>query len=68
MSVMVVIVDLNIFILETMSNDRNVFRVSVCGSGIQQKNVDIKFSAQNTFLEKPSSGTLNIEIMESQII
>ena len=32
------------------------------------KNVDIKFSAHDAFLEKPSSGTLKIEILESQII
>jgi len=29
---------------------------------LKSKNVDIKFSAQNAFLEEPSSGTLNIEI------
>ena len=32
------------------------------------KNVDIKFSAHDAFLEWPSSSTLNIEILESQII
>jgi hypothetical protein len=32
------------------------------------KDVNIKFSAHDAFLEKPSSGTLNIEIFESQII
>ena len=32
------------------------------------KNVDIKFVAHDTFLEQPSSGTLNIVILESQII
>ena len=32
------------------------------------KNVDIKFGAHDTFLEQPSSGTLNIVILESQII
>jgi len=32
------------------------------------KNVDIKFSAQDAFLEYPSSGTLKIERLESQII
>jgi hypothetical protein len=32
------------------------------------KNVDIKFSAHDTFLEKPSSGTLKIERLESGII
>jgi len=35
---------------------------------VDNKNVDVKFSAQNQFLESPSSGTLNIEILESQII
>ena len=32
------------------------------------KDVDIKLSAHDAFLEKPSSGTLKIEILESQII
>jgi hypothetical protein len=32
------------------------------------KNVDIKLSTHNTFLEKPSSGTLKIERLESEII
>ena len=32
------------------------------------KIVDIKFSAHDTFLEKPSSGTLKIERLESGII
>jgi hypothetical protein len=32
------------------------------------KNVDIKFSAHDMFLEQPSSGTLEIEKLESQII
>jgi hypothetical protein len=32
------------------------------------KNVDIKFSAHDAFLELPSSGTLKIERWESQII
>ena len=32
------------------------------------KIVDIKFSAHDTFLEKPSSGTLKIERLESEII
>jgi hypothetical protein len=32
------------------------------------KNVDIKFSAHDAFLESPSSGTLKIERLESQII
>ena len=32
------------------------------------KNVDIKYSAHNTYLEWPSSGTINIERLESQII
>jgi hypothetical protein len=34
----------------------------------KNKNVDIKFSAHDAFLEKPSSGTLKIEILGSQII
>jgi hypothetical protein len=42
--------------------------VQYCSRGFSHKNVDIKFSGHNTFLEKPSSGTLNIEILESQII
>ena len=29
-----------------------------------EKNVDIKISAHDTFLEKPSSGTFNIERLE----
>ena len=32
------------------------------------KNEDIKFSAQDTFLEEPSSCTLEAKIFESQII
>ena len=32
------------------------------------KNVDIKFTAHDAFPLQPSSGTLNIEIMQSQII
>ena len=32
------------------------------------KNVDIKLSAHDTFLEQPSSGTLKIEKLENQII
>ena len=31
---------------------------------VYNKNIDIKFNAHNTFLEKPSSGTVNIEILE----
>jgi hypothetical protein len=34
----------------------------------ENKNVDVKFSAHDTFLELPSSGTLKIERLESQII
>ena len=32
------------------------------------KNVNIKFRTHDAFLEKPSSGTLNIERLESQVI
>lgn len=32
------------------------------------KNVDIKFSPHDAFLWKPSSGTLKLQILESQII
>ena len=32
------------------------------------KNVDIKFSAHDAFLEYPSSGTLNIKKLESELI
>jgi hypothetical protein len=32
------------------------------------KNVDIKFSTNDTFLEKLSSGTLKFKIFESQMI
>ena len=32
------------------------------------KNVDIKLSTNNAFLESPSSGTLKVERLESQII
>jgi hypothetical protein len=35
---------------------------------INNKNVNIKFSARGTFLEKPSSGTLKAKILENQII
>jgi len=34
----------------------------------QNKYVDIKFSVHNEFLEEPSSGTLKIAILESQLI
>ena len=34
----------------------------------KKKKVDIKFSAHDAFLESPSSGTLKIERLESQII
>ena len=34
----------------------------------RNKNVDIKFSAHDVFLELPASGTLKIERFESQII
>jgi hypothetical protein len=37
-------------------------------SFIINKNVNIKFSVHDTFLKQPSSGTLNIKILESQII
>jgi hypothetical protein len=48
----------------------------VCGSmrkvircySIVNKNVDVNFSADDGFLEQPSSGTLKSEILESQII
>jgi hypothetical protein len=39
-------------------------KLEIAGS----KNVDIKFSAHNPFLEESSSGTLKIERLESQII
>jgi len=39
-----------------------------CFSLTKNKNVDIKFSAHDTFLEEPSLGTLKIERLESQII
>jgi hypothetical protein len=35
---------------------------------IWNKNVDIKFSVHDKFLEWSSSGTLKIEILESEII
>ena len=38
------------------------------GSSVNDKIVDIKFSAHDTFLEYPSSGILNIEILESPMI
>jgi len=31
------------------------------------KNIDIKFSWHDVFLEEPSSGTLKVKIFESQI-
>jgi hypothetical protein len=34
----------------------------------QNKNVGIKFSAHDTFLDYPSSGTLKVERLENQII
>ena len=34
----------------------------------RNKNVDIKFSVHNMFLEQPLSGTLKIDRLESQII
>ena len=35
---------------------------------LHYENVDIKFSAHNAFLEKPSSGKLKTERLESQVI
>ena len=35
---------------------------------ICNKNVDIKLSVHNTILEQPSSGTLKVKRLESQII
>ena len=32
------------------------------------ENLDIKYSAHDLFLQKPSSGTLKLKIFESQII
>jgi hypothetical protein len=32
------------------------------------KNVDMKYSAHDTFVEQPSPGTLKIDRLESQII
>ena len=37
-------------------------------SYIYNKNVDIKFSAHDAFLENPSTGTLQIEILDCKII
>jgi hypothetical protein len=37
-------------------------------TNICNKNVDIKLSVHNTILEQPSSGTLKVERLESQII
>jgi hypothetical protein len=37
------------------------------GEALVGMNVDIKFSAHDAFMEGPSSGTLKIERMESQI-
>jgi hypothetical protein len=34
----------------------------------RNKNVDIEFSAHDAFLTEPSSGTLNVKRLESQII
>ena len=38
-----------------------------CRPSDSNKNVDVKFSAHDAFLELPSSGTLKIERLESQI-
>jgi hypothetical protein len=48
---------------------RNQFISGVnCFRYLLNKTVDIQFSAHDTFREYPSSGTLNIEILESQIM
>jgi len=37
-------------------------------TNLLNKNVDIKFSAHDTFLEKPLPGTVKIKRLESHII
>jgi hypothetical protein len=45
---------------------RNLLCLEICLNKLFQqkrnKNVDIKFSAQDTFLEQPSSGTTKVKI------
>ena len=51
----------------TLTGDReNPIRINIQSEC--NENVDIKFSAHDSFLEQPSSGTLNVERLESQII
>ena len=45
-----------------------VVEIMKCHKTFINKNVDIKFSAHDAFLEKPLSGTLEIERLDSQII
>jgi hypothetical protein len=51
---------LNVFFVHSDKNN--------CNMKSMNKNVDIKFSAHDAFLEEPSSGTLKIERLGSQII
>ena len=50
--------------------DTYISYIDCCSTSNQQynKNVDIKFSVHDVFLEYPSSSTLKAEIFESQII
>jgi hypothetical protein len=41
-----------------------VVEMMKCHKAFINKNVDIKFSAHDAFLEKPSSGTLKVERLE----
>ena len=47
---------------------RNVCTLWYSTTELNHKNVNIKLSAHDTFLEKPSSGKLKIERLESRII
>ena len=40
----------------------------ICPVDIKSKNLDIKVSGNDSFLESPSSGTLKVKRLESQII
>ena len=51
-----------------MSRKINLLEIKLVFFCVLFKNVDIQLNVHDVFLEKPSYGTLYIEILESQII
>jgi len=52
---------------KSFSENHRIFVSEKCIPSGSDKNVAIKFSAHDTFLELPSSGTFKIERLECQI-